>query len=828
MAITTQMRTDVSQLYVALFGRAPDGEGLGYWVQQRDAGQSMTQIANTMYATTPARAYYPSFMTNGEIIASFYVNVLGRTADAEGAAYWTAKLNTSGATPGSVIAELINVVAKYTGTAPAGLTSQALFNNKVSVAQWYGEQNGTIAGATTILSTVTADAATVTAAKSGTVATGQTFTLTTGLDTIVGTSGNDTISGLASDTAAATDSFGAADTITGGLGTDTLNLTFTGVAAATTLPAASVTGVEVINVRALQSTVATVTTVTATNFAGATAFNADRATSAISFTGLLAGQSVGVTGNGVATNGAVTATYGPAVTAGVFNIAGGTTAGVLTEAGAGITSNTINSTGAANALTNVVLSGTSNVALTINAATNLTTGNITGFTGTTSTITVAGAAASVNIGTLENTTVKTVNASGLTAGGVTATLNTNTGIVFTGGAGNDIVTAGAVIVTGASVDAGAGTGDRLVITADAQLTTATAPFYKGFEVLQANTGVTADVSQLAANNTITGIRINDSASSTVAVNGLSAAQAANVAIIAANDGTGAITLGLTGATNGGQIDTVKAALTTTDATGVAQVSNLTGLTLAGVEKLELTGNGTAAATTGAVTLTTTNATALDSIKLTNAGTNSITVAAGHTAINLAVDASGSAGVTTIDASAYNVSTGALLTGGSGADTITGSIKADTIVGGAGNDTITGGLGLDTMTGGAGADTFSFVATAAQTNDPVAGNYDTITDFVVGTDKLQFTTVTDVVSAQQAAVQAAVTALVAGSTAAQIVTAMALANTTSLGVSFATFGGDTYVLYETAGASATFTVADDIFIKLTGVTTIPTFAADVVA
>jgi hypothetical protein len=50
----------------------------------------------------------------------------------------------------------------------------------------------------------------------------------------------------------------------------------------------------------------------------------------------------------------------------------------------------------------------------------------------------------------------------------------------------------------------------------------------------------------------------------------------------------------------------------------------------------------------------------------------------------------------------------------------------------------------------------------------------------------------------------------------------------LGVSFATFGGDTYVLYETTAASTTFVVANDIFIKLTGVTTIPTFAADVTA
>ena len=52
MAITAAMREEVSQLYVALFGRAPDGEGLGYWVQRRDAGLSVAQVANEMYATT--------------------------------------------------------------------------------------------------------------------------------------------------------------------------------------------------------------------------------------------------------------------------------------------------------------------------------------------------------------------------------------------------------------------------------------------------------------------------------------------------------------------------------------------------------------------------------------------------------------------------------------------------------------------------------------------------------------------------------------------------------------------------------------------------------
>jgi hypothetical protein len=175
----------------------------------------------------------------------------------------------------------------------------------------------------------------------------------------------------------------------------------------------------------------------------------------------------------------------------------------------------------------------------------------------------------------------------------------------------------------------------------------------------------------------------------------------------------------------------------------------------------------------------------------------------------------------------------VIVGTAGNDTIDGLAGNDTISGGSGNDTLTGGSGSDTLTGGVGIDTFVFDGTAASntsrnvTAPTVAaiGQFDTITDFVVGTDKLQFTNVTDVVSGQQAGVQTAVTALAVGSTAAQIETAMATANTTDLGVSFAVFGGDTYVLFETTGAS-TGSIANDIFIKLVGVTTAPTFAADV--
>jgi len=160
--------------------------------------------------------------------------------------------------------------------------------------------------------------------------------------------------------------------------------------------------------------------------------------------------------------------------------------------------------------------------------------------------------------------------------------------------------------------------------------------------------------------------------------------------------------------------------------------------------------------------------------------------------------------------------------------VTGSGQDDVIIGGTGNDTIDGGGGADTLTGGAGADTFTFKgAVGANASGPVFGVADVITDFLVGTDKLRFSDVSAVASGQQAAVQAAVTPLAAGASDLQIAQAMAAANATNQGVAFAVFGGNTYVLFEAAGG-ATGTASDDVFIKLAGLTNLPTFAADVLA
>jgi Ca2+-binding RTX toxin-like protein len=192
MAVTTQMRTQVTQLYVSLFGRAPEASGLGYWVQQLGEGKSLQTIAQDMFNVAPSRVYYPSYLTNEEIVAKFYVNVLGRTPDAGGLAYWTGRLNTESTTGtaaskmnavGTVVTELLTAVVGYNGTDAAALASQSLLNNKVAVGLHYAVDLGgnDVAFASTLMPLVTAGSNGANLALA-TVDGTQSFTLTNGID----------------------------------------------------------------------------------------------------------------------------------------------------------------------------------------------------------------------------------------------------------------------------------------------------------------------------------------------------------------------------------------------------------------------------------------------------------------------------------------------------------------------------------------------------------------------------------------------------------------------------------------------------------------------
>ncbi len=160
-------QTQVSQLYVSIFGRASEGKGNSYWqLNQSD----MTIAANTMLNTEPAKTYFGSTLNdNQKFIEFIYENTLGKTyaEDPDGIKYWVSEL-ANGKPKGQVIASLINAVMD---TEHTGLSAQNQFINKVSVCNYSAITISTVPDINDLsefigfISNVTDDSATVATAK---------------------------------------------------------------------------------------------------------------------------------------------------------------------------------------------------------------------------------------------------------------------------------------------------------------------------------------------------------------------------------------------------------------------------------------------------------------------------------------------------------------------------------------------------------------------------------------------------------------------------------------------------------------------------------------
>ena len=73
----------VTALYSDLLGRTPDSDGLAYWEGQLSSGTTPTSVAAAILSSTEYRTDY---------VQTLYVSLLGRDADAGGLSYWVAQL----------------------------------------------------------------------------------------------------------------------------------------------------------------------------------------------------------------------------------------------------------------------------------------------------------------------------------------------------------------------------------------------------------------------------------------------------------------------------------------------------------------------------------------------------------------------------------------------------------------------------------------------------------------------------------------------------------------------------------------------------------------
>lgn len=81
------------RLYQAAFNREPDEQGLGFWIAQMDNGASLRAVAAGFVGSDEFRATYGAHPSNADIVTRFYYNVLHRAPDQEGLAFWVNALD---------------------------------------------------------------------------------------------------------------------------------------------------------------------------------------------------------------------------------------------------------------------------------------------------------------------------------------------------------------------------------------------------------------------------------------------------------------------------------------------------------------------------------------------------------------------------------------------------------------------------------------------------------------------------------------------------------------------------------------------------------------
>ncbi len=143
--------TNVTALYIATFDRAPDAEGLTYWVNTSDL--ILEDIAKSFFDQVETQEKYPLGYSNLEFIFAIYANLFQRDPDDLGAVYWETELDDS------IIDRSFFILAVVNGAID---DDAKILKNKTEVATRFVESGiDNMEMAKDILSNVTADETTI-------------------------------------------------------------------------------------------------------------------------------------------------------------------------------------------------------------------------------------------------------------------------------------------------------------------------------------------------------------------------------------------------------------------------------------------------------------------------------------------------------------------------------------------------------------------------------------------------------------------------------------------------------------------------------------------
>jgi len=124
----SELPDQVARLYEAYLRRAPDADGLRFWVDRRSTGSAIAEISEA-FAQSPEFTNRYGQLSNADFVDLVYQNVLGREPDAAGASSWLTQLN-AGLTRGAMMvgfSDSAELIGRTATTSPSSSADNQIY-----------------------------------------------------------------------------------------------------------------------------------------------------------------------------------------------------------------------------------------------------------------------------------------------------------------------------------------------------------------------------------------------------------------------------------------------------------------------------------------------------------------------------------------------------------------------------------------------------------------------------------------------------------------------------------------------------------------------------
>lgn len=140
---------ELIELYMAFFNRLPDANTLDAWLDRMRSGQTMAQIAESMYTDAvqaPDATGYSASMISTEFVTAVYKQVFGlfgaSAPTASDVEFWSNRIGKGGISRAALVLAMLEEARSGGTTVLAAPSVTALLDNKAAVGDYFAIQQG--------------------------------------------------------------------------------------------------------------------------------------------------------------------------------------------------------------------------------------------------------------------------------------------------------------------------------------------------------------------------------------------------------------------------------------------------------------------------------------------------------------------------------------------------------------------------------------------------------------------------------------------------------------------------------------------------------------